>query len=77
MKDYAVRLVRRTRQHPDVSLGASPRGSLGLFHASQAKAAVAGRDYVTPDDVKELAPLVLSHRIMDTEPVPGIARQTA
>ena len=97
VKDYAVRLVRRTRQHPDVSLGASPRGSLGLFHASQAKAAVAGRDYVTPDDVKELAPLVLSHRIMlrpnaelrgvtantvidevlDTEPVPGIARQTA
>jgi MoxR-like ATPase len=97
VKDYAVRLVRRTRQHPDVSLGASPRGSLGLFHASQANAAVAGRDYVIPDDVKELAPLVLNHRIMlrpnaelrgvttntvidevlDSEPVPGIARQTA
>jgi MoxR-like ATPase len=97
VKEYAVRLVRRTRQHPDVSLGASPRGSLGLVHTAQANAAVAGRDYVIPDDVKELAPLVLNHRIMlrpnaelrgvttntvvdevlDTEPVPGIARQTA
>ena len=62
VRDYIVRLVQATRQHPDLALGASPRGSLGLFRAGQALAAVRGRDYVLPDDVKELAPLVLSHR---------------
>ena len=64
IKEYCVRLVQRTRAHPDVGLGASPRGSLGLLHASQARAAAAGRDYVLPDDVKELAPTVLTHRIV-------------
>lgn len=62
VRDYIVRLVQATRRHPDLALGASPRGSLGLFRGSQALAAVRGRDYVLPDDVKELAPLVLSHR---------------
>jgi MoxR-like ATPase len=64
IKEYCVRLVQRTRQHPDVGLGASPRGSLGLLHAAQARAAAGGRDYVLPDDVKELAPAVLTHRIV-------------
>ena len=64
LKEYCVRLVQRTRQHPDVALGASPRGSLGLLYASQANAAAAGRNYVLPDDIKELAPLVLGHRII-------------
>ncbi len=64
IKEYCVRLVQRTRQHPDVGLGASPRGSLGLLHAAQARAAAEGRDYVLPDDVKELAPAVLTHRIV-------------
>ena len=64
LKDYTVRLVQRTRQHPDVALGASPRGSLGLMHAAQARAAAAGRDFVLPDDIKELAVLVLSHRVL-------------
>ena len=64
IKDYCVRLVQRTRQHPDVGLGASPRGSLGLLHAAQARAAAQGRDYVLPDDVKELAAAVLTHRIV-------------
>ena len=64
IKEYCVRLTQRTRQHPDVSLGASPRGSLGLLHAGQARAAANGRDYVLPDDVKALAPSVLTHRIV-------------
>jgi len=64
IKEYCVRLTQRTRQHPDVGLGASPRGSLGLLHAGQARAAAQGRDYVLPDDVKVLAPSVLTHRIV-------------
>ncbi len=64
LKEYCVRIVQRTRSHPDVALGASPRGSLGLLHASQAQAAASGRDYVRPDDIKELAHHVLNHRIV-------------
>jgi MoxR-like ATPase len=64
LKEYTVRMVQRTRAHPDVALGASPRGSLGLLRAAQARAAAAGRDYVLPDDIKELAPSVLCHRII-------------
>ncbi len=64
LKEYCVRLVQRTRAHSDVSLGASPRGSLGLLHASQAHAAAEGRDFVTPDDIKQLAHRVLGHRIV-------------
>ncbi len=62
VRDYIVRLVQATRHHPDLALGASPRGSLGLFRGSQALAAIRGRDFVLPDDVKELAPLTLAHR---------------
>ncbi|MDH7485604.1 MAG: MoxR family ATPase [Anaerolineae bacterium] len=62
VRDYIVRLVQGTRQHPHLVLGASPRGSLALYKASQALAALRGRDYVLPDDVKELAPLTLAHR---------------
>ena len=64
LKEYCVRLVQRTRDHVDVALGASPRGSLGLLHASQARAAIAGRDFVLPDDVKDIAPHVLTHRVI-------------
>jgi MoxR-like ATPase len=64
LKDYCVRIVRRTREHRDVSLGSSPRGTLGLLHAGQARAALAGRDYVLPDDIKDIAPNVLEHRVM-------------
>ena len=63
LKEYCVRLVQRTRNHPDVALGASPRGSLGLLHASQARAAAAGREFVLPDDIKSIAPAVLTHRL--------------
>ncbi len=62
--EYIVRLVQATREHPDVYLGASPRGSIALYRTSQALALMRGRSHVTPDDVKEMAPLVLSHRII-------------
>jgi MoxR-like ATPase len=62
--DYLLRLISATRHHPDLSLGASPRGSLALYKASQALALIRGRDYVTPDDIKELAPAVLPHRLI-------------
>jgi len=64
VRAYIVRLVSATRSHPDLALGASPRGSLGLYKASQALAAIQGRDYVLPDDVKRLAPIVLPHRLI-------------
>jgi MoxR-like ATPase len=64
VEDYMVRLVQATRQHPDLSLGASPRGSLALFKTSQALAALRGRDYVLPDDVKTMVPLTLTHRLL-------------
>jgi len=61
---YILDIVSATRKHSDIAVGASPRGSLALFRTSQALAYVRGRDYVLPDDIKELAPLVLSHRII-------------
>ena len=64
LKDYIARVVHRTRSHPDVSLGASSRGSLGLFRTAQARAALDDRDFVTPDDVKALALSVLIHRLI-------------
>lgn len=64
VSSYIVDVARATREHADVYLGASPRGSLGLYRAGQALAAVAGRDYVVPDDVKRLAESVLSHRVI-------------
>jgi MoxR-like ATPase len=64
IKRYIVDLVGATRHHADIYLGASPRGSLGLYRTSQARAAMAGRDYVVPDDVKLMARDVLGHRII-------------
>ncbi len=64
LRDYIVALVGATRTHPMTALGASPRGSLGLLHASQAYAAVSGRTYVQPDDIKRLAAPVLAHRLI-------------
>ncbi len=62
--EYIVRLVNATRVHPDVYLGASPRGSIALYRAGQARAALLGRDYVIPDDVKALAEPALAHRLI-------------
>jgi MoxR-like ATPase len=64
ISDYIVRLVNGTRQHPDVYLGASPRGSIALYRAGQALAGLLGRDFVIPDDVKALAEPALAHRLI-------------
>ncbi len=66
VRDYMVSLVRATRAHPALALGASPRASLALRRTSQALAALRGRDYVLPDDVKEVARPVLGHRLIPT-----------
>ncbi len=64
LRDYILGLVRATREHPDLTLGASPRGALALYKAAQAYAAMRGRDFVIPDDVKALAIPTLAHRII-------------
>ena len=64
VKTYIIEVVTRTRKHADVYLGASPRGSLTLFRTAQARAALEGRDYVIPDDIKALAPFALAHRMI-------------
>ena len=64
LEHYIVALVRATRAHPDLALGASPRGSLALHKTAQALAALRGRDYVIPDDIKTLVPLTLAHRLI-------------
>lgn len=66
IKQYIVRLAEATRQHPDVHLGVSPRGSIALMRASMARAMIEGRGYVIPDDVQALAEPVLSHRLVMT-----------
>ena len=64
VREYIVRIVQATRDHPDVALGASPRGSLALYKTAQAMAAIKGRDYIIPDDVKKLAIVGLKHRLI-------------
>ena len=69
MRDYVLDVADATRNHPGIVLGASPRASLGLLRAAQAHATVMGRDFVSPDDVKQVAPAVLAHRIVLTHGV--------
>jgi len=64
LRNYTVRIAQATRQHPEVELGASPRATMGLYRCSQALAVMRGREYVTPDEIKELAPYALGHRII-------------
>jgi len=64
LERYILAIVHATRSHPDIALGASPRGSLALYKTAQALAALCSRDYVIPDDVKMLAPLTLTHRLI-------------
>ncbi len=64
VRDYIVEIVRNTRRHDDIALGASPRASIALYRASQALAAIRGHDFVLPDDVKRMAPPVLCHRLI-------------
>jgi MoxR-like ATPase len=62
LRRYIIALIQATRTHSELALGASPRGTLALYRSAQARAAVKGRDYVEPDDIQALAPLVLPHR---------------
>ena len=64
LRDYIVRLVHATREHPSVRLGASPRASSAIMRAAQAYAGLQGFDYILPDDVKEVAPHILEHRLI-------------
>jgi MoxR-like ATPase len=64
VQDYIVRVARETREHSEIELGASPRASMALYKMSQAWAAIEERDFVIPDDVKAVAPAVLTHRIL-------------
>jgi MoxR-like ATPase len=64
IRDYIVQIARATRENVEIQLGASPRATMALFQASQAWAAIHNRDYVLPDDVKQIAPYVLAHRLM-------------
>lgn len=77
VRDYVVRVARATRSDKDIQLGASPRASLALFQAAQAWASIHGRDYVLPDDVKKMAPPVLSHRLMISSQAQLRGRNTA
>ncbi|MEW5868819.1 MAG: MoxR family ATPase [Chloroflexota bacterium] len=64
VRNYIVQVARATRKHQEIELGASPRATLALYQSAQALAAIDGRDYVMPDDVKQMAPHVLTHRMM-------------
>ena len=64
VRDYIVRIARATRENHEVQLGASPRATMALYHSTQAWAAIQGRDFVLPDDIKFMAPHVLTHRLM-------------
>lgn len=64
VEDYIIRLIHATREHTSIQLGASPRAMLALYHASQALAAIRGRAFVIPDDVKYLVPFTLVHRLI-------------
>jgi MoxR-like ATPase len=61
---YIVDIVRRTRQHPSILVGAGPRATQALILASRTYAAINGRDFITPDDIKTMAPAVLVHRLI-------------
>jgi MoxR-like ATPase len=64
VREYITDIVRATREHTAIQFGASPRGSLGLMRAGQALAALRGREYILPDDIKSLALPVLTHRLI-------------
>jgi MoxR-like ATPase len=64
VREYIVKVARTTRDHPEIDLGASPRATMALYQSAQAWAAIADRDFIIPDDVKAVAPSVLTHRLM-------------
>ena len=68
LKEYVVQVIEMTRTHSDLALGSSPRGSIAMFNGTKALALIRGRDFVLPDDIKELANAILSHRIVVSSP---------
>ena len=76
LQDYIVDIAEATRKHPDLQLGVSPRGSLALLKGAQALAAIRGREYVLPEDIKNLVPLTLAHRLI-LKPEAELRGQTA
>jgi MoxR-like ATPase len=64
VRDYIVRIARATREHSEIQLGASPRATIAIYHSAQAWAAIQGRDFILPDDIKYIAPHVLTHRLI-------------
>jgi len=76
VRNYLLEIVQGTRHHEDVSLGGSPRASIALYRTGQALAAISGRDFVLPDDIKRMAPAVLGHRII-LKPESRLRKQTA
>ena len=77
LKNYIVDLVRATREHADLALGASPRAALSMLRASRAAAAASGRDYIVPDDIKQLISPVLAHRLITSPEAQMIGRTAA
>jgi MoxR-like ATPase len=77
LKNYIVDLVRATREHADLALGASPRAALSMLRASRAAAAASGRDYIVPDDIKQLISPVLAHRLIPSPEAQMIGRTAA
>jgi MoxR-like ATPase len=75
IKNYILELVKSTRTHKNIELGCSPRASLNLMKGSQALAAIRGRDYVIPEDIKELAVPILSHRLILRNDVSGLSKK--
>ncbi|MCA9738758.1 MAG: MoxR family ATPase [Gemmatimonadota bacterium] len=75
ISSYLLEIVRRTRSHPAIALGASPRAAVGLLAAARAWALVDGRDFVVPEDVRHLAVPCLSHRILGSGGLPGVDRE--
>lgn len=76
IRTYIVALIQATRRHGDLTLGASPRGGLALYRGAQARAAISGRDYVTPDDIQALTELALPHRCI-VKPESALRGRTA
>lgn len=76
VRQYLLDIIQATRRHEDVHLGASPRASIALFRTGQALAAVSGRDFVLPDDIKRMAPAVLGHRLI-LKPESRLRKRTA
>src|SRR5207248_7665111 len=76
VKQYVLEIVHASREHEDVLLGGSPRASIALFRTAQALAAISGRDYALPDDVKKMAHPVLAHRLI-LKPESRLRKRTA